>query len=318
MNHQSTTDDRPVLHIAWRLVFLVVIAVLVVAGHFTPGLDGSLIENGLRNSLHVIGFAAVAAVVFETLPAGRLARGVVAIVLAGAIGAIAEYVQTRSGRSDLLYLYWVLGGATFYVLARVLWAAPVRTDSGRASLRVLAVIAGLLIFSPLAYWLSVTGFYLNKAPMILDFEESFDARLVSAINSDTMIVENPPRVVGEDGHSIRVRLTRRGRSGLGIVTVLHDWSDYSMLVFDAEVLEGQASVVTVHINDYDHIGRFFDTDAGRITVTSKAETFRIPLDTILAEVSESNIDKSNMRQIVILARDKRAGTLLRIDNIHLE
>ena len=50
--------------------FIAILAALitsVAALHLVPGLDGSPIELNIRNSLHVIGFAAVTAIMFRAI-----------------------------------------------------------------------------------------------------------------------------------------------------------------------------------------------------------------------------------------------------------
>jgi len=301
-----------------RLLVLAGVGILAVTGHFMPGLDGSVLENGVRNSLHVIGFAVVATVIFEIVPAGIVVRGLVAVMVAGLIGVIAEYAQTPSGRSDIVDIYRDLSGAGCAVVGRAIWMSSISAGPRfRLALRTASVLVTLLAFSPLAYWLGITGSYLNKLPTILDFDGKHDSYLFHSINASTEILE-PAAGDGSAGNAVGVRLSRAGRSGIAVSTVGYDWRDYSILAFDAGIVDGPPGTVTVHINDKAHIGRFFDTTAGKFTVTDKMQRIRIPIDSVLTEISEQNIEKSDIRQIVILARDRQTGALLRIDDIHLE
>ena len=45
----------------------ILVTVAVVIGHLLPGLDATEIDHEIRNALHVIGFALIAAVIFESL-----------------------------------------------------------------------------------------------------------------------------------------------------------------------------------------------------------------------------------------------------------
>ena len=51
-------------NLVWRLILISLVAALVVTAHLVSGLDSSVVENGIRNALHVVGFAAFAAIVY--------------------------------------------------------------------------------------------------------------------------------------------------------------------------------------------------------------------------------------------------------------
>ena len=66
----------------WHLMIaLILLATAVAAGHLLPGLDGSFVDVDIRNSLHIVGFAAVAAIVFELVPASALWKSASAPIL---------------------------------------------------------------------------------------------------------------------------------------------------------------------------------------------------------------------------------------------
>jgi len=300
------------------VVVFLVLAVAVAVSHFLPGLDGSAIENGFRNSLHVIGFAVFAAIIFKATPASTMLKSIAAISLAGIIGGFSEYMQSRSGRTDIFDLYRDFGGAIAYVCAKVLWDYSATPGIRRTILRTASVVTGSLILFPITYWAGIAVYYISRSPLILDFDGRFDSYLFSPINSQIEISEIGSEETDNRGQVAQIHLTHRGRSGIQMSTVVYDWTDYSVLKFEARVIEGENTTVTVHINDYEHIGRFFDTSAGRIFVTNHSGLFEIPIDAVLMETSERNIDKSDIRQIVIFARDKRNGTRMSLDNVRLE
>jgi hypothetical protein len=302
----------------WRLLLLVVIVPLVVIAHLIPGLDGSVIENGIRNALHVIGFAVFAAVVFEGTPGSKWVKSTLAVLLVAAVGFMSELAQTQVGRADVVDLFRDVAGAMVYVAARTLWSTHLTSGFLRATVRTVSILIGALVFAPLIYWMSIIGVYLFQSPIILDFDGGHDAVLLKPINSDIEILSGTGQI-GDVGNRFgRIRLSGWGRSGVAIATVIHDWTSYSELVFDAEMIRGESTNVTVHINDHNHIGRFIETDAARINITEKPEQFRIPIRAVISELGPDNSDVSDIRQIVILARDKREGALLRLDNIRLE
>ena len=95
----------------------------VAAIHLIPGLDGSRVESGIRDSLHVVGFAVVAAVMFKVIPFGRFAKVTIAFLVAVAAGIASEYLQIFTGHhSDLADLYRDAAGAGIYLFARLLWS----------------------------------------------------------------------------------------------------------------------------------------------------------------------------------------------------
>lgn len=100
-------------------------------------------------------------------------------------------------------------------------------------------------------------------------------------------------------------------------TAEYDWSDRRELVFSAEVVNGSTSYLTVHINDVNNIGRFADTAIGTVPLTEGKQEYRVPIVEVLQQTGRDD-DVTNIRQLVILAREKQSGARLRIGDIRLE
>lgn len=309
----------------WMRLLLVpmLLAVAVAAAHLMPGLDGSTVEGGIRNSLHVIGFAGVAAILYEVIPLGRGGKAIGAFVIVLLTGALSESVQQATGRSaDIVDLYRDAAGASSFLVARLVWVASSvakRRPAARRMSRVLAVMIGSLALAPLAYWSIALVTMRSRAPIILDFDSRWSPYYFHGINADVTLVYGVTGTGTGKNHALaEATLSRRFRSGIAVATALHDWSPYATLVFDAQIAGAQATALTVHINDYAHIGHFADTTAGRVRVTGTSTEFRIPIREVTGASGRGPESLSDIRQVVFLARDRRDGAKLRVDNIRLE
>ena len=85
--------------IARKAGAILLLAALVAAMHLAPGLDTFVVQTGMRNSLHTIGFFAVAFVLFELLPGPLVVRGILTVLVAVGIGFLAETTQAYTGSS---------------------------------------------------------------------------------------------------------------------------------------------------------------------------------------------------------------------------
>jgi len=296
---------------------MVLLASAVAVMHLLPGLDANVAEGGIRNSLHVVGFAAVAAIVFEQAPFRLIANAVVALLFVVALGFIAETVQKISGHAfDIIDIYRDVAGASAYLVARLIWQrslSPGRRPARRLALRSLSGVCGLAIAAPLAYWSIVLLTARAAAPLILDTDNRWAGYFFHAINASATLV-------GDDRNrhrTVEVLLGRRPRSGIVVATALFDWSPYEALVFKARILDGESTALSVHINDYEAIGHFVDTEPGCVTVTRDSVEFRIPLRGV-RDAGGRSTDLADIRQVVFFARSRRKGARLQIDDIHLE
>lgn len=68
------------------MVVAMLIGVAVVGGHLLPGLDATEIDREIRNGLHFIGFALIAAVIFEALSMRPLSAVVTTLLLVASLG----------------------------------------------------------------------------------------------------------------------------------------------------------------------------------------------------------------------------------------
>lgn len=293
-----------------------VIAALLVstvpAAHLMPGLDGSEVETRIRDSFHVVGFAAVAWALFEIAPFGRLGKSLTAFFGAVLIGALSELSQKLSGYFfNPVDVARDAAGAASMIFARVLWQQDAR-GVARVMFRGLAGVAGAAVLAPTTYWGWALLSERLKAPVIMDFEGPFAELYVVSTNAKMSLP-----VSGTPGRHAEIMLSRAQRSGILVSTALYDWSPYDLLLFDAEIAVGEDSVVSIHLNDYDSIGHYVDTQAGMITVSQGMSSHRVRIQDILVQAGRSD-DAGNIRQVALLARSRNRGTILRIDNIRLE
>jgi VanZ family protein len=139
----------------------ILLTVAVVIGHLLPGLDTAEIHREVRNALHVIGFALIAAVVFESLSMRAKNAALVTLLIVAALGTLAELAQKFGGNGfDLEDFYRDIAGAALYLCARLVWQwsnAAAGTSAVRFSARFVSIVLGVLLFLPLGYWLSVNA-----------------------------------------------------------------------------------------------------------------------------------------------------------------
>ena len=297
---------------------LACIAAATIAIHLLPGLDSSRLENGIRNSLHFILFAIVAAAVYATIPSGPAIKSLCALGAALTIGLLAESAQRLSGTTfDITDVYRDLSGAATILMALLILSASrgaERRSIKRFTLQTLAAVFAVVVILPLLYWTTALLLERGRHPVVLDFDSRYSQYRYSPINAEVSIVRDPASL---ETTQAELLLSKRGRSGLTIQTARYDWSNNSMLVFSAEVVEGSTEHLTVHINDGRHLGRFADTTSGSITLLDGKREYRVPVLPTITEAGRGD-ESTNIRQLVFLARDKQAGARLRLGDIRLE
>ena len=300
------------------VLILVCIVAATIAIHLLPGLDSSRLENGIRNSLHFILFAIVAAVAYAIISTGPTGKFLIALAIATTIGILSELAQSLSGgAADITDVYRDLSGAATMLIALLFFSASRSAERGsrkRFSLQIVASAIAVVVILPLVFWTSALLFERSRHPVVLDFDSRHSQYRYFPINAEVTLVSVP---AARDTMLAELLLSKRGRSGLAIQTANYDWSNESMLVFSAEVVAGSTANVTIHINDETNLGNFSDTDSGSVTLSDGRQEYRVPVLATIREAGRGD-DLTNIRQLVILARDKQAGARLRLDNIRLE
>ena len=86
-------------------------------------------------------------------------------------------------------------------------------------------------------------------------------------------------------------------------------------MFSARLDIPSTTVVTVHINDRERLGRFLDLEGSTVEVGNAVTTYCISLDKVV--VAQPGNDMSNIGQLVFLARSRRDGAILSIGAVRL-
>lgn len=300
------------------VLILVFVVATTIAIHLLPGLDSSRLENSIRNSLHFILFAIVAAVAYTVVSFSPTGKFLVALAVATTIGILSEFTQSLSGRAaDINDLYRDLSGAATMLIALLFFSASRTAERGsvkRYTFQILASAIAVTVVLPLAFWTSALLAERSQHPVVLDFDSRYSGYRYFPINAEVTLVRVPAE---PDTMQAELLLSKRGRSGLAIQTAKYDWSNESMLVFSAEVVEGSTASLSIHINDETNLGNFTDTDSGSVTLSNGRREYRVPVLSTIREAGRGD-ELTNIRQLVILARDKQAGARLRLDDIRLE
>ena len=299
------------------LALPVFLAGSVAAAHLIPGIDGSEVERNIRDSLHIIGFAGVAGLIFSLVPLGRFGKSLIAFTGATVLGALAEYGQLLAGftfsQEDIVR---DAIGAGLMIVGLLLWTTTI-SNGFRVIFRVFACILVTAVFAPFTYWSTAFLSERLKAPVVMDFEGRFAHYYYAVTNADMSLITDSHADHATGNHAIELTLTRAQRSGVLISTAMHDWQDFTWFVFDAQIISGNDSVVSIHLNDYDSIGHIVDAQTGMVKVTRAGSSYRVPLHEVIKEAGRSD-DADDIRQVALFARSRHRGTVIRIDNLRLQ
>ena len=295
-------------------VILALTAAVIVAGHLLPSLNTSEIQDGIRNSLHVIVFAGFAGFVFNRLQKLRpwIAFSITTLLVCvvGGSAEVLQYIQGMSLEVDRADLLRDISGAALAIVATILWR---RSGSGVISLRqkfvlrALSIISGTLVLIPLTFWLTV--FIINRMtfPSLLTFEKWWESYTFRGINT-TVIANNEGTFTPN----------RRYRSGLNIFPLVSNWENYTYLDFTAAVVEGENTKLTLRVNDSNTLGWIPKDAMYQINITSSPDNFRIPLEELAIIPKQDSVKLSDVSQIIILTPSSRAHSIIMLDEIRLE
>ena len=311
-----------------RILLVVVFAAAVVGAHVLPGLDATELHAEIRNGMHIIAFALVAAVVFEVLPMRSGSAALVTLVLVAAIGASAEFAQTRVGKpfgaADLVR---DVAGAAVYLLARILWEWAAKDADGtgvRVTAKTVSVALVTLLFAPLAYWLYGAGQVAARFPTLLDFEGRWDTHVYYPVNAEVRFVNVSSPGSGFDPTYAEVRLLDHDWSGIKINLLVTDWSVYEYVTLRASITGAYESRVVVTLNDGAHPGHATEHRIGAQDVGEEPVVIRLPIRDAANRPGRPELDPANIQAIHIIGRTKSHDTgpggepRLRLDDIRLE
>ena len=266
-------------------------------------------------------FAVFSVLVLELL--GRFARPtpiVVTFLIVTIVGCLSEFLQYQVGkRPDFYDIARDLAGAALAVLAWVIWRrsnASGVSGAARAVRRAITILLGVAIIAPLVFWLTVIGLNRSTFPTILSFDAWWEAYLYEPVNAT--VIASVADASTRTRAAAEIQLTRSGRSGLLVLPMASNWIGYEDLVFAAVMTNGPDTTVTVRINDGDRLHHFSNRYMTTITVTNKVTQFRLPLEEMISEPGLRPVNLSDIREIVIFARDKGDGTVLLLEEIRLE
>jgi len=301
----------------WHLLIaLILLATAVAAGHLLPGLAGSFVDVDIRNSLHIVGFAGVAAIVFELVPASVLWKSASALVFALSLGFMAEIAQQYTGSEfNGMDLVRDVTGAGVYVFARLLWSRSVNGESGnsrRPMIRISAILVGSLVFAPLFLTLITLNSYQQRMPVIVDFSLSQDIRMLKEVESNISIEQSGTSTVA------RIDLLRRGWSGLVVDTVDPDWSAYHFIVIRMAMTGAPNTRVSIELADGKHPGYRSQHFVGGDPVGPDFADYRFPLRGVKDVPGRPDLDLAKIDLIYVIGKSAGDTATMLIEEIRLE
>lgn len=299
-------------------IVIVFVAAAVIGGHLLPGFDNSRVEDGVRNGLHVLVFAIVALIVVEFLMQSGMSVLVATLLtatLVALIGVSAEAVQYLSGsQPDVFDVVRDMSGATLALTGRMLWRWTSRSGKSVATKligRAISAAVSSMVLAPLAFWLAIIVYGRMASPVILDFEEWWNEFVYRPINAET---DSHSGVSG----SVEIKLQKRGRSGLVVSPIITDWSSYEFLSISAGMMEGPDTNVTIKINDSVRKNNWSDQFVVAVIVESNVRRIRVRLRDLVPKSAPTELYLSDIRELVIFARDRRSNLVMLIEDIRLE
>lgn len=311
-----------------KVVIIVPLAAAVIGGHMLPGLDTTELHAEIRNALHVIAFALVAAVIFEVLPMRATLAAITTLALVTALGALAELAQTQVGKPiGLQDLARDIAGAALYLCARLVWQwtnSRERVPVVRFSARIAAVALGALLFVPLTYWLYGAAQVISRYPTILDFDGRWDTHVYQPVESEVSFVTADAPGGDFDGTFSEIRLLHHDWSGLKIVPLVSDWSSFQYLTMQAAIVGAYESRVVVFLSDGAHPGYPTEHRIGAHNIGPEPMVIRFPLRDAIDVPGRPKLDLSNIKAINMIGRTKSHNTSeggeprLFLDDIRLE
>lgn len=305
------------------ILSILALSALVISGHLIQGLDSTDLEFGIRNSLHILVFAVFSIIVFELFGHRNTTSAIGGtLLLILLVAALSEFAQSLGeNRFDLFDLIRDILGATLALFGRLLWHRS-RTKTGSSPIRFFrrffAASLFAMIAAPLFYWLAAAALIRLSFPTIVDFGAWWGEHLYHPINSEAKLQTRAPTSAEDEEPAIQLRLTDWGRSGIGINPGVSNWSDFKYLTFIASMATGPHTTVTVRVNDSSRFHDFSDHFISTITISDEPTLIRLSLREMIVEPGRADIDLSDIREIVIFARDKGDATVLRLESVRLE
>lgn len=287
---------------------------VAVFAHVLPAFGDTYVDAGIRDGLHVVGFAAIAFVVFELTsgsPARRALAGLGAAIL---LGVVAESVQEVVGRHlDAADLLRDAAGAAIAVTARLLWSGSVRRRAGspsRTALCALSLATASTAFAPLLYWLAVYAAFQIRLPVVAEFSDPLDDGLINSVNSTV--------VSARDADVLEVALEQNGSTGIMLELVAKDWSAYRTVVLEVAITGAEDARVSVFLHDGRHEGYRSRHDIGDLPVGPALTELRFPLVDVNPVEGRPMLRTDRIERILVLGRFRGGTATLRLDRIWLE
>ena len=191
-------------------------------------------------------------------------------------------------------------------------------QTAKKTLRVVSILIGSLIFVPLVYWSGVYGSYARQFPVILNFEVYSDRLLLDPVNSNVSIIDAGG--IGGDfsGSIVEIELLRTGWTGVRILPVIGDWSDYQTLSFQIAMVGGTQPRFGVRLSYGLHPGFRPHHYMGGDSAGPQPKRVRISLQGAAEVPGRPDLEISNIIELHIVGRDLQTGTVMYLDEFRLE
>ena len=295
-------------------IALLLLGSVVVYIHALSGFNNSFVEIKIRDSLHVLGFAGIAAVVFELARGSAVRRSAIAIIVVLLTGLASEAAQAFVGRTlSVADLGRDLAGATFYLLARNLWRHTRSIDAGATKKMLLQSCAGLMLFAlslPFLHWSWRYVSYQQRTPLMLDSTIDLDANMIMPLNAAWL----PPG----DAKAFSMQIEQRRWTGLLVRFVANDWSAYDYAVVRLSLSGSGKTSVQIDLSDGPHPGYRMPHRMAIVPIGAEYTDVRISLHDARIVEGRPDLDLRNVERLWLTGKHDGDSAILRLDKIWLE
>jgi hypothetical protein len=295
------------------------------------GMGETLLNRTIQNLGHVPLFALIATLLLALAAHwfgdrwGVQAQYLGAFAGALFVGVATEFIQMLGRRdADLSDLARNVVGAT---LALVWWCTfdsrldtmPVRRRIGRVALRGIVVVVLLALLAPLVGVAAAYRERNNRVPVLYSFETPTQARFMKARLAWYQLIAAPDSWALDSPEWV-ARIVFRPLAGGALVLnePYPDWTGHEALSFEFFVPGEREIEIGIRIDDRRHPVPFGQRFNRRVDLEPGFNSLRIPMEEIVADPIERDLDISSIRRIIVFPIDPVGGHEIYLRRVFLE
>ena len=291
------------------IAIVLVMAVVLVAGHLLPVQGRTYSHGAWLNIGHILGFGLAAWLLIVRPPVARWPWWSWALLLA-LFGLALESAQVMTPR-DASVSDWLRDLAGVAVGTMVALAGRGRVVRRVAFIGAAVALGVAAAYAPLRL---VVSYELRDLafPVLDDLSGEWHYRL-RPIDAALDVLDD----AGE--RRLRVSLGTSERfTGVAWTDPVPDWRDYTTLVLAVAPADGEPIDLTLRIHDHDHNWDGDDRFRARITVPAEGATMTFPLDDVRRAPASRTMDMAAIRGVILYAKELSEPRVIDVIGLRLE